>query len=148
MGQIPSQHKSDPLTDRVNLLVLNQTVGFTAARNSVTRFLVGKGRESNLSYQDTARCVSHYGKNTPRKTLQLIAQSFCHVLCCFCEEVSDISQWEWNLENKHYHILLSLNHTKLAINTEADKMVFCQFLVGRYVSHIHFEAQICMRRKE
>jgi len=44
MGQIPSQHKSDPLTDRVNLLVLNQTVGFTSARNSVTRFLVGKGR--------------------------------------------------------------------------------------------------------
>ena len=36
MGQIPSQHKSDPLTDRVNLLVLNQTVGFTAARNCYT----------------------------------------------------------------------------------------------------------------
>jgi hypothetical protein len=93
MGQIPSKHKSDLLTDRVNLLVLNQTVGFTAARNSVTRFLVGKGRQSKLQHnQDTARRVSHYGKHTLRKTLQLIAQSFCHVLCCYCEELCDISE--------------------------------------------------------
>lgn len=81
MGQIPSQHKSDPLTDRVNLLVLNQTVGFTAAKNSVARFLVGKGRQSKLQHnRDTARCVSHCGKRMLRKTLRLTAQSFCHVL--------------------------------------------------------------------
>jgi hypothetical protein len=80
MGQIPSQHKSVPLTDRVNLLVLNQTVGFTAARNSVTRFLAGKGRQSKLQHnEDTARCVSHHGKHAS-KNITSISADF---LSCF-----------------------------------------------------------------
>lgn len=77
MGQIPSQHKSDPLTDRVNLLVLNQTVGFTAARNSVTRFLVGKGRvqvstQSGYSTMCVALWETHATKNITTNTAEFL----------------------------------------------------------------------------